>query len=484
MSSPILQAIEQVCEEKGLPKEKVIETIEAALAAAYRKDFHAKDKNIKVVFDATTGSARVFDEKEVVEDIDLDDLEEKRLALREKKELAQKEGDEGSLAQIEEEEKELPRFNPKSQIMLSEAKEKKKDAAVGDIITTELPVTEEYGRVAAQTAKQVIIQRLREVEREIIFEEFKNQEGELINGVVQRQEGNVVLVDIGRTTGLLLPSDRMRNEIYRPGQRMRFFVKEVRIGGKGPEIYLSRTHPEMIRKIFELEVPEIASGTVEIKAIAREAESRSKIAVATSQDNIDPVGSCVGQRGTRVQTVINELGGEKIDIIEWNEDDAQFIAHALSPARIAKVDLEEETRKAKVFVSEDQLSLAIGKAGQNVRLAAKLTGWKIDIASEDEKVLKDEDSPDSEAAGEAEGDKDADKETASDSAEEKSKKEEGKKEKGKKKEKKEKKEKEKKEEDEKKQKTEKKKADQQDEKKKKTDSAGMENNPDEKNSKA
>lgn len=394
MTSPILQAIEQICEEKGLPKDKVIETIEAALAAAYKKDFQAKDKNIKVEFDASTGGARVFDEKEVVEDLDLEDLEEKRTKLREKKEAALEKGDEEKAASLEEEEKELPRFHAKSEIMISEAKGLKKSAKIGDIIKTELPVTEEYGRMAAQTAKQVIIQRLREVERDIVFDEFKEQEGELINGVMQRQEGGVILVDLNRTTGIMPLSDAVRIERYRPGSRMRFFVKEVRLGNKGPEVYLSRSHPEMIRKMFELEVPEIASGVVEIKAIAREAGARSKIAVFTAQENIDPVGSCVGQRGTRVQTVINELGGEKIDIIEWTEDVEGFIAHALSPADIIKVELDEEEKKATVEVKEDQLSLAIGKAGQNVRLAAKLTGWKIDILSEGGQVMSSDNSAD------------------------------------------------------------------------------------------
>lgn len=397
MSSPIIQAIEQICEEKGLPKDKVIETIQLALAAAYKKDFQAKDKNIKVEFDADTGEARVFDEKEVVEDMDLEDLEEKRTVLREKKTAAEEAGDEAALEQLEEEDKELPRFHPKSEVMITEAKELKKSAKVGDIIRTELEVTEEYGRMAAQTAKQVIIQRLREVERDIVFDEFKNMEDDLINGVIQRQEGSVILVDLNRITGVMPLSEGVRGEHYRPGSRMRFYVKEVRMGGKGPEVYLSRAHPEMIRRMFELEVPEIANDIVEIKAIAREAGSRSKIAVWTEQENIDPVGSCVGQRGTRVQTVINELGGEKIDIIEWSDDLGEFIAHALSPASIIKVDLDEEEKKATVLVREDQLSLAIGKAGQNVRLAAKLTGWKIDIMSEGGTVMSS-DNEDGETA--------------------------------------------------------------------------------------
>ncbi len=390
MSSPIIQAIEQICDEKGLPKDKVIETIEAALAAAYKKDNQAKDKNVKVEFDEETGATRVFDEKEVVEDMDLEKLEEKRLKLREKKEAALDKGNEELVLELSEKEQELPRFHMRNEIMLSEAKELKKSAKIGTIIKTELPVTEEYGRMAAQTAKQVIIQRLREVERDIIFDEFKDYEGEIVSGVVQRQEGNVFLVDLNRTTGVMPVSESIRGEHYKPGNRMQFFVKEVRLGGRGAEIYLSRSHPEMIRKMFELEVPEITNDVVEIKSIAREAGSRSKIAVYTDQENIDPVGSCVGQRGTRVQTVINELGGEKIDVIEWNENSATFIAQALSPAQIIRVDVDEEEQTAKVLVREDQLSLAIGKAGQNVRLAAKLTGWKIDIASDEGTVISSE----------------------------------------------------------------------------------------------
>jgi len=387
MTSAIIQAIEQICDEKGLPKDKVIETIEVALAAAYKKDNHAQDKNVKVEFDEETGETRIFDEKEVVEDLDLEKLEITRVELREQKLAAEEAGDEVLLEQLSEKEQELPRFHMRSEIMLSAAKELKKSAQVGDIIKTELPVTEEYGRMAAQTAKQVIIQRLREVERDIVFDEFKDYENELVSGIIQRQEGNVYLVDLNRTTGVMPISESIRGEQYKPGTRMQFYVKEVRLGGKGAEVYLSRSHPEMIRKMFELEVPEITNNIVELKSIAREAGSRSKIAVHTSQENIDPVGSCVGQRGTRVQTVINELGGEKIDVIEWSENPAEFISQALSPAQIIKVDINGEEHTATVLVREDQLSLAIGKAGQNVRLAAKLTGWKIDIMSYDGAVI-------------------------------------------------------------------------------------------------
>jgi len=236
--------------------------------------------------------------------------------------------------------------------------------------------------MAAQTAKQVIIQRLREAERENIFHEFKQREGEIINGTIQRIEGRMVLIDLGQTTALLPPPEQVPRERYSPGQRFKFYVVGVNQTSKGPEIILSRSHPEMVAKLFSVEVPEIGNDSVEIKSIAREAGSRTKIAVFTNQRNIDPVGSCVGQRGSRVQTIISEVGGEKIDIIEWDEDSAKYITNALSPAKVLSVKLNDEEKTALVEVKEDQLSLAIGKAGQNVRLSAKLTGWKIDILSD------------------------------------------------------------------------------------------------------
>ena len=307
--------------------------------------------------------------------------------------------------------------------MLSEARKIKPDAEVGDIIVQELEVPAEYGRVAAQTAKQVIIQKLREIERETIFEEYKTKEHELVNGIIQRIEGKMVYVDLGKVLAVMPPEEQVPGEPYRPGSKYKFYIVSVERGSKGPEIVVSRSHPEVLAKMFALEVPEIAAGTVEIKAIAREAGSRSKIAVVANQDNIDPIGSCIGQRGTRVQTIINELGGEKIDIIEWSEDSAQFIANALSPAQVLAVEIDGKERKAVAIVKEDQLSLAIGKAGQNVRLAAKLTGWKIDIASEQGKIVeatldeekdkqtKEDDQPDESTSKQAEADsRKADKE--------------------------------------------------------------------------
>lgn len=390
--SPILQAMKQIAEEKNITIEAVVATIEAALAVAYRKDFGEKNQNVKVEFNPENAQARVFDEKTVVEDEKVKKYEE-MLAEREKQkaeaEAAIAAGEEPRkeeetapvVEELSEEEKE-DRFDPKKEIGITEAQALKKGAVVGDIIKTELFPPAAYGRMAAQTAKQVIIQRLREAERETIFNEFKDKVGELINGTIQRIEGKMVLIDLGRTTALLPPPEQAPHEHYRPGQRMKMYVVSVNMTPKGPEIIASRSHPDLVKKLFAMEVPEINNGSVEIKAVAREAGSRSKVAVIAHQPNIDPVGSCVGQRGSRVQTIISELGGEKIDIIEWSDDPEVFISNALSPAKVLSVKMNAEEKTALAEVKEDQLSLAIGKAGQNVRLSAKLTGWKIDIVGE------------------------------------------------------------------------------------------------------
>lgn len=383
----ILDAAKVICEEKNISLESVIATIEAALAVAYRKDFGEKNQNIKVAFNLDDGSSRVFDEKTVVSD-EKKELTEKLLA--EKLAAAEAAAAEGNIVEEEarpvdadaEEEEEFERFNPKTEISLTEAQGLKKGATEGDIIRTELIPPAAYGRMAAQTAKQVIIQRLREAERDTIYNEFKDKEGEVINGSIQRIEGRVVLIDLGQATAIMPPGEQVPHERYTPGQRLKFYVVAVNTTPKGPEIVLSRAHPEMVRKLFTLEVPEIGNGSVEIKSIAREAGSRTKIAVWTDQKNIDPVGSCVGQRGSRVQTIISEIGGEKIDIIEWDKDPVKFITNALSPAKVLSVKTNDDEKTAMAEVKEDQLSLAIGKAGQNVRLSAKLTGWKIDIVSE------------------------------------------------------------------------------------------------------
>ncbi|MFH1667406.1 MAG: transcription termination factor NusA [Candidatus Komeilibacteria bacterium] len=372
----IKQAIEQICEEKNIKYDLVIETIEAALAAAYRKDFGEKNQNIKTEFEADTGGVRVYDVKTVVEDVDLEEQEKQWEEIKERKE----EGEEIA------EEDELKRFNPKTEIMISEAKEIKKGIKVGDELIQELEIPEAFGRMAAQTAKQVIIQRLREVERETIYTDFKDKEGQLVTGTVQRREGRLVMVDIGNAIGIIPMDEQVMNEKYNTGQRIRVLILSVEMANKGPQIILSRSHPDVLKEIFSMEVPEISAGTVEIKAIAREAGARSKVAVWTEDDNIDPVGSCVGQRGTRVQTIINELNGEKIDIIEWDENPEKFIGNALSPAKVLGIELVEDEKLARVSVVADQLSLAIGKDGQNVRLAAKLTDWKIDIKGDEVQV--------------------------------------------------------------------------------------------------
>jgi N utilization substance protein A len=297
--------------------------------------------------------------------------------------------------------------DPQRLVDVEAAKDLKKNPKVGDEIRIEItPKTgTNYGRIAAQTAKQVIIQKLREAERNVQFSDYKSKERTLQNGLVQRVEGDTVLIDLGKATGVLFPSEQIRGEKYSVGQRIKVLILHVEPATKGPKITLSRSHPDMVRKLFELEVPEIYSGSVEIKAVAREAGSRSKIAVISTQDGIDPIGSCVGQKGSRVQTVMAELGGEKIDIIEYADDSVKFIANALSPAKILNVLLDEPNKEAKVGVLEDQLSLAIGKAGQNVRLAARLTGWKIDIAGEKLTSSESADQPVSESeqqAGEVE----------------------------------------------------------------------------------
>ncbi|EKE25266.1 MAG: hypothetical protein ACD_5C00228G0009 [uncultured bacterium] len=360
-------AIMQIAEEKGIPKSVVIETIEAALAAAYKKDYGKRGQRIQAKFSEVAGDAKFYLIKDVVDE-----------TLREFVE-GEEEDEEYLEEEIIEGEEKLPRYNPERDILLDEAKKIKKDAKIGDIIEIELEPQSEYGRVAAQTAKQVIIQRIREAERDSMFSEYKGKEGEVVSGVVQRIEGRNVYIDLGKSIGVLFPSEQVQGEHLRIGQRVKVYLHKVESDPKGPGITLSRTHSEMVRKLFELEVPEIFAGTVEIKSIAREAGSRTKIAVFSKEEGIDPIGSCVGQKGTRVQAIIEELAGEKIDIIEWNEKPEKFIAAAISPAKVVSVELNEDRKEAKVSVPEDQLSLAIGKQGQNVRLAAKLTGWKIDV---------------------------------------------------------------------------------------------------------
>lgn len=381
--SELKDAIRLVCEEKGIKEEAVIETIEAALAAAYRKDFGNKMQNLKVNYDLETLQMEVFDIKTVVEDMDLEELAKEQ---------------EAALAEEREPEK---RFNPKTEIMLSEAKKIKPKIKVGDELIVSLEVPAGFGRVAAQTAKQVIIQRLREAERATVFEEYKEKEGEITTGVIQRKEGRNVLIDLGGALAIMPPEEQVVGEQYYLNQRYKFLIAAVTTSVKGPEIILSRASANFVKELFKQEVPEINSGTVEIKAIAREAGVRTKLAVASNQDNIDPVGSCVGQRGSRVQTVIGELNGEKIDIINYQADPEKFIEAALSPAKVLSMKLDVANQTAQVKVAEDQLSLAIGRNGQNVRLASKLSGWRIEIEGAEDFLKTQEEEMPAEATVEA-----------------------------------------------------------------------------------
>ncbi len=376
-------AISQIAEEKGISREKVFEVIETAIAAAYKKDYGEKGQIIKAKLNPETGQADFWQEKlAVIEDMIYSDEELEK--IKEKGEEAKKE--------------EKVRFNPEKHIMLEEAKKEDKKIKAGDYLKIPLDAEENYGRIAAQTAKQVILQKIREAEREVVLDEYKSKEGELISGLIQRVEGRNVYVDIGKTLGIMPKEEQIRGEFYRPGQRLKFYLLKVEDSSKGPVVFLSRAYPKIVTKLFELEVPEISQGAVEIKSIAREAGSRSKVAVVSNEEGIDPIGSAVGQRGTRVMTIINELGGEKIDIIEYSDDPEEFITNALSPAKVLEVKIEEKN-KALCIVPEDQLSLAIGKEGQNVRLAAKLTGWKIDVKAPDGEKIEIEGQEPSENKG-------------------------------------------------------------------------------------
>ena len=364
--------------DRGIPREKIMETIELALAAAYKKDYRKKGQIVRAKFDPKSGQAGFWQVKIVVDESMLkseEEAEEERTAEPERERERDKEGGE-----LEEGVRKV-RFNPERHIMLEEAQKINPDAKPGEELTFPLETQAEYGRIAAQTAKQVIIQRLREAERESIFNEFASREGGIISGLVQRVEGRNVFLDLGRATAVLPREEQIRGERYRIGERVKAYLTLVEKNPRGPGLYLSRSHPRFVIKLFEMEVPEIQNGIVEIKAVAREAGSRSKVAVASKEEGVDPVGSCVGQKGIRVGTVIAELGGEKIDIIEWRENPEEFISKALSPAKVLDVEINPERKEAEATVAEDQLSLAIGKGGQNVRLAAKLTGYKINIRS-------------------------------------------------------------------------------------------------------
>ena len=340
MKNDFIVAIGQLAAEKNLPKEVVFEAVEAALASAYKKDALAAS-DIVVKIEPETGITHVYSRQTVVEEV----------------------------------------ADPPTEITVEEARQQKVGAQVGDAIDTEV-MPQHSGRIAAQTAKQVVLQRLREAEREVVYEEYSGREGDIVSGEVLRMEGRNVIIDLGKAEALLPSSEQVRNEHYRSVQRLKVYVLEVYKAAKGPQVIVSRTHKQLIRSLFELEVPEIFRGIVEIKAIAREAGYRSKVAVWSTQDGVDPVGACVGLRGLRIQNVVNELNGERIDVVLWDPEISRFVAHALSPAQVVDVRIDKETNTAQIVVPDRQLSLAIGKEGQNARLAAKLTGWRIDIKSE------------------------------------------------------------------------------------------------------
>ncbi len=365
------RAIDQIAEEKGIDAGKIMEAIESSIAAAYKKEYGQRGEMVKCKFDVKTGALKFWQVKTV------EDESTVRIVEDGAEEVEMAPPSSGAVAGTEEI---LPRYNPDRHILLEEAKKIKTGAKVSDELEFPLETHDDFGRIAAQTAKQVILQKLREAERESVLGEFKAKEGEIVSGVIQRFDRGNIYIDLGRTTGVMFYNETIPGEHYRAGERMRFLVVVVQSDTKMPGIILSRANPKFVSKLFALEVPEINDGVVEIKAIAREPGSRAKIAVASKADGVDPVGSCVGQRGTRVMAVSNELGQEKLDIAEYSDDPAKFISSALSPAKVKEVDILPR-REARVYIPEDQLSLAIGKGGQNVRLAAKLTGWKIDVRS-------------------------------------------------------------------------------------------------------
>jgi N utilization substance protein A len=355
-------ALEQLEEERKIPKEKILDAIEQAMAAAYKKDYGKKGQIIRAKFDLETGKTDFYQVKIVV-----DDTIARMDEAGEDEEYLASDGDE------------RVRFNSEHHIMLEDAKIIKKGVELNDEVIFPLEAKDDYGRIAAQTAKQVIIQKIREAERTSVLDEYGTKEGQVVSGIVQKIERGNVYVDFNRATGILPVEEQIPGEYLERGQRIRAYLYSVEDTPRGINLRLSRTHPKFIEKLFAAEAPEIESGVVQIKSIAREAGARSKIAVFSSDEQIDPVGSCVGQKGTRVNTITQELGGEKIDIIPWSEDPKVFVTNSLSPAKVTNIEIDEAEHKATVEVAEDQLSLAIGKGGQNVRLAAKLTGWRIDI---------------------------------------------------------------------------------------------------------
>ncbi len=340
-NAELVRAIRQLEEEKGLGTDVLVEAIEAALLSAYKKNFGAAAQNIRVEVDRATGEQHVYSVRTIVDAVN----------------------------------------DPNTEVPLAEAQTWDPESRVGDIVEVEV-TPKDFGRIAAQTAKQVIVQRIREAERDMVYKEFRDREGDIVTGTVQRVERRNVYMDLGRIEAVLPPTEQVPREGYRQNDRVKAYVVEVKQGTRGPQIVVSRTHPGLLKRLFELEVPEIYEGIVEIKAIAREAGARSKVAVISRDRNVDAVGACVGPKGSRVQSIVDELRGEKIDIVPWAADPVTFVGSALSPAKMIRVEVTEETKTALVIVPDNPLSLASGKEGQNARLAAKLTGWRIDIKSE------------------------------------------------------------------------------------------------------
>lgn len=354
-------------EERGIPKEKIIEAIEAALASAYKKEYGKKHQIVRATFDINSGKSEFFQVKTVVDPEQII--------------TPNADGTLPIIPETNDDEPEKVLFNPERHMFLADAQKIKRDTQIDDEIVFPLETRDDFGRIASQTAKQMIIQKIREAEKVSVLSEFGEREGEIVSGTVQRIERGNIFVDMGRASGILPYEEQIPGERYRQGERIRAYLYRVEETPRGIFLRLSRSHPKFLIKLFEMEVPEIANGTIEVRGVAREAGSRSKIAVLSHDPHIDPVGSLVGQRGVRVTTVTSELGGEKIDIIEWSEDPKRFVEEALSPARTLGVAIDKDNQTASVSVAEDQQSLAIGKGGQNVRLAAKLTGWRIDIQS-------------------------------------------------------------------------------------------------------
>lgn len=341
-TTELIMAMDELEKTNGINKDFLMQSIESALVVAYKRNFDCSDENVKVILDKNDGQMHVYQEKEVVENVE----------------------------------------NSKQQISLEEAQKINTNYEVGDKVEFEL-MPKEFGRIAAQTARQVITQKIREASRDVIFSEFVDKKGEIITGLVQKADGGAVVMDLGRIEGIMPKKEQVPTETYHVNDKIRACIISVEKGVKGStQIILSRASTELVRKLFEIEIPEIYEGVIEIKSVSRDPGSRSKVAVYSPNPNIDPVGSCVGQKGIRIQNIINELNGEKIDVIEWNEDPSIYISTALLPAKVLAVDIKEDERFAQVIVPDDQLSLAIGKGGQNAKLAAKLTNWKIDIKSE------------------------------------------------------------------------------------------------------